>query len=106
MMLALQYIFFLKLLSEGGVTLVWGSLFLVILVPSNCATVRALCGFDLSGLLGRTDNQLSQRLVWNPALIFHVHFIPFCKEISSTSFATTVNSMGAVDRPNGSTLNW
>ena len=32
-------------------------------------------------------------------------FIPLCKAISLTSFATTVNSMGAVDRPNGSALN-
>ena len=32
--------------------------------------------------------------------------IPLCKAISLTSLATTVNSMGAVDRPKGRALNW
>ena len=31
--------------------------------------------------------------------------MPFCIAINLTSFATTVNSMDAVDRPNGSALN-
>ena len=32
--------------------------------------------------------------------------IPLCLAISFNSFATTVSSMGAVDRPKYSTLNW
>ena len=32
--------------------------------------------------------------------------IPLCMAISFPSFATTVNSKGAVDRPKGRALNW
>ena len=31
--------------------------------------------------------------------------LPFCRAMSLTSLVTTVNSKGAVDRPNGSVLN-
>ena len=48
---------------------------------------------------------------WDLALRNHLSrywwiLIPMCRAINFTSFATTVNSMGAVDNANSSALNW
>ena len=65
----------------------------LLLVP-----VLIYAGDNLGGMWLSPTSRLSTGLLWI--------IIPLCMAISFNSFATTVSSMGAVDRPKDSALNW
>ena len=86
-----------KLVTYEIEDLFWGPVLIFPCLPSNLVPDTELLEFVYVGDRLALSNQSSS---------YWWILIPLCKAICLISLATTVNCMGAVDRPNGSALNW